>query len=458
MAIASRRFSAEPIEDLPIEDDALEPRESTFTSLMPLRRIDTLLKYVDGSPWVVNFYSQILNTNNPTNHFDGKLGDLSQSYVEIKDLVLMVDSALSASTVDDTTTTMSLSGSSILPLGIKANKGDLFIANVDTGEDAVFVITNVTRNTTRKDSVYVIDYSLYAYTNDSPEVIERLSKRINETYYFDNSLEAGNKNRLVNKIGAEAISILRSFVYSSQRYYFETFTQRSTVAFTIPGTNEIAPDHRLTRFVFGIVDASTFASRLTFQYSDSTLSQDRESILDCLKNRFLPLGDRIEKRFGFVRANSIGSRALMRTPGFIGADLFLMPVDPNTNNISGNKREEGNGPFTEIKTDRNDYKVEELFVPSKDLGEDVLLKLLPEVFEDHYYIVSKAFYDYLDSKEMFENLSFLELMIYKYLNNQQLSKEDLAMIVQNWQSWTPLQQFYFLPVLWLLIRVTIGEI
>ena len=63
MAIAKLRPTAgEPVSNTPVTPEA--PQKSIFTELVPSSKIDSLLKYVEGYPWTVNYRAQILNTNN----------------------------------------------------------------------------------------------------------------------------------------------------------------------------------------------------------------------------------------------------------------------------------------------------------------------------------------------------------------------------------------------------------
>src|SRR5574344_1374122 len=102
-----------------------KPNESTFTSLYPESKVGSLLKYVEGYPWTVHYYGQILNRSNTLNHVDPGITALSQPYYEINDAILQVSSPLSTS-YDQNTGVTTVNGSALVPFKMTPNVGDFF--------------------------------------------------------------------------------------------------------------------------------------------------------------------------------------------------------------------------------------------------------------------------------------------------------------------------------------------
>lgn len=460
MAIASRKVTAKTPVDVPVVEQIKEPRESTFTALVPENNVNRLLKYLDGYPWTVDYYGQILNTHSIGNHLDDSLGDLSQPYVKINKLIMYVDSDLSSSyNAKDNTT--SLVGSAVLPLDITPNVGDTFIANIDSGEDAIFTITRVDEPSYRKNRVYIIDYTMTGITNDHSDLVERLEKRVNEQYYFDSLVGSRRENHLVTGVQYDSGKRLQEFIFDSQGYYFNVFRQDTTGALSIPGHPMSVADNYLTTFITRTVNLRNDTHKNIYDYSDITNTKGRDNLLSALILRQRPITQRFDTQIVFINPMSIRNRSVYSSPWYLNVDYISYPKEVKKGFISNDKKTEDITGAEDIRTGVNyyDYPIPEIGVKGTvNLnGEGFsVIPLLPMLFEDDYYIVSKNFYDYFNDKTLAGKLSFVEVLIYKYVTGETLSREDLVKVIENWQDWSPLHQYYLLPVMWHLIRTTMG--
>ena len=173
-------------------------QKSNFNDLTPYTKVVSLLKYVEGYPWQIHYYGQILNENNTLTTFDPSSPNLTQPYYEVKNLILQVSSPLSSS-YDQETGITTISGSALTPYGLKPNVGDIFIANVDNSEDAIFTVVSVERKTHRKTTIYEISYNLLGYVSQEQSLITTLQEKVQETYYFNKGIKC---NLIMDSTGA----------------------------------------------------------------------------------------------------------------------------------------------------------------------------------------------------------------------------------------------------------------
>ena len=441
------------------------PEKSTMTALMNESKIKSLSKYVEGYPWTIEaWYGQILNTNTTIKHFDPSLDDLSQSYFEIKDMVLQVKSPLSYS-YNQEDAVSSLNGASIFPLGIIPNAGDLFLATLDDGELAIFVVYAVERLTHRKSSLYQIDYKLYAYTSQNEDFLPKLKARVNDSYYFNKDTNYFNRDVLIRPSVKRAMDGLRAFLKESTSYYNNTFIQRDMSSIGLPGTKYSIYDPLLYEF---ISKTTPLPAINVGNVRHGIVKHDlkRNSILDCLTTRTIPHPAVVETKYGFINSRAFLTNARINLAHMTKVDYILYPIDPNDKHITKDKRHEHTLSEVEFLTDDNygPYNEAEgyyeIFNPNVDTtthSEQVTaIKLLPELFEDDIYIVSPNFYDYVKDKTNIENISYLELIIYKFLDRKAIPREDIYMAVETYKDWSLLHQFYLLPVMWLIARDAIG--
>lgn len=462
MAIPSRKFTAAAPVDLPVVEQAQEPRESTFTSLVPEARIDRLLKYIDGFPWTVDYYGQILNTHSVGNHFDENLGDLSQSYVKIHKVIMYVDSSLVPNT-DPVNNTTTLTGTAVVPLGIMPNIGDSFIARVDTGEDAIFTVTSVSDSTYRKNNVWIIEYSMTTYTNSDPGKVEALNRRVNEEYYFDDLVKSRRENHLVTKVQYQEGINLQTFLNDSIGYYFNVFRQATTGSIVIPGHDLPIADTKIVSFINKTVDRRFLDFRGIFNYTEITNTRDRDNLLTALILRQRPITQRFDREMVFVDPVVVKSRAMYGSPFFLNVSYVIHPKYIQEGFITFDKKTFPQDSMIDARTDLNyynypDFKVTGTGTMNLDGSGKSEIRLLPNLFEEDSYIVTPAFYEYFNDKSLAGKLSYVEVLIYRYVTGETLSREDLSKVVSNWQDWSPLHQFYILPVMWQLIRTTMGII
>lgn len=428
------------------------PAKSIFTALVPESTVTSLLKHVEGYPWTVDFFGQILNTNNTVENFDPTTPDLTQPYYKVSKMILQVTSPLSSS-YDEGTGLTTIRGSGLMPFQITPNFGDVFIAQVDTGEDAIMHITSVQRKTHRKNTLYEVSYNLYAYTSLQPEFVEKLAKRVNDTYFFNPDTNFFNRDVLLKPSVKEAIDRLKLFLVQSQEYYFATFAQKKTGSILIPGIDYTLFDPLLLNFISKIVDYSTLVETPFYRFSYFDKYIDQPSIFDALMSRSTASIPVINKTFNFTSSINTNNKARFGSVYHAGINYILYPTDPNKkadiNEISYFDTPEF---ISSIKTAKN-YSTDTPVVIKTTNNDQLFDKdILHDLFNKDYYVVSENFYKFLNDSTAYADISFIELLISRFLKKEAIAKEDLAVAVEKYTSWSLLHQLYLLPVMWLIIK------
>lgn len=436
----------------PVEIQA--PAKSIFTALVPESKIASLLKYVEGYPWTVNFYGQILNTNNTVENFDPTAPNLTQPYYKVSKMILQVDSPLTSS-YDQGTGLTTIQGSALTPYRITPNFGDVFIAQVDNGEDAVFHITSVSRKTHRKDTLYEVSYVLYCYTSEQPDFVEKLNQRVNDTYFFNPDTNFFNRDVLIKPSVQEAIDRLKFFLHESQQYYFATFAQRRTGSIMIPGIDKTLYDPLLVNFIAKIVDYNTLVDTPFYRFTYFDKYIDQQSIFDMLMAKSAGMKNVVNKTYNFLSSDLTDNKARFGSVYHAGVDYILYPTNPNTNaDIKENSFFATASYLSSMKTAKN-YNTDTPVVIKTTNNNQVYDKdVLHDLFTNDYYVVSEYFYQFLNDNTGYEEISFIELLIARFLKNEAIAKEDLALAVEKYTSWSMLHQLYLLPVMWLMIKGT----
>lgn len=437
-----------------LPDAIQEPSKSIFTVLMPESRITALLKYTEGYPWTVNFYGQILNTNNTLENFDPTTPNLTQPYYEVNGMIIQVSSPLS-SNYDQTSGVTFITGSAIAPYNLKPNVGDIFIAPVDSGEDAVFMINSVSRKTFRKDSLYEINYNLLYYTSEEEVFISNLKSRIQQTYFFNKDTNFFNRDILIKPSVKEAMDRLNVLVRQSKEYYFSTFAQKEAGTIFIPGLPSRAYDPLLINFISKTVDYNDLVDIPFFRHNHGNNRYiEQKSIFDLLFYRNINLVNSINTQYRFIPSNTIPNRARLGTIFHTGTDYVCYPVNPFENtNIDKITLTHSDSSFMESVKSSKNYNLVNSNVTATNNVELFTKPILHELFVNDYYVVSENFYNYVNDNNMFDSVSFIEVLIYKHITGKAISKEDLVIAMEKYNEWSLLHKLYLLPLLWFLVKV-----
>lgn len=455
MGIVQLNPDSVPLAETTLPVTITAPNNSIFTALVPETRVISLLKYVEGYPWTIEYYGQILNANNTLENFDPSIPNLAQPYYRIFDLILQVSSPLTSS-YDQNTAITSISGTAITPYNLRPNVGDVFIAKVDNGEDAIFHITNVDRKTFRKDTLYEISYNLYAYTSSNPSFKVSLEQRVNDSYFFNKDTDFFNRDSLIKPSVKEAINRLKLFLDESQQYYLSTFPQKETGSILIPGMAHTLYDPLLLEFISKIVDYNRLVDVPFFRYTYFMRHSNQKSIYDAIINRSPALLKTMNKTYNFLASHLTSNRARFGTAFHAGVDYILSPTNPNTNiDVQSPSFFFSPQYINTVKTNRNYNNNTPILIETTNNNSIFQTRVLHELFDEDHYVVSKNFYDYIDNVSTYENISYIELLIYKFINKEAIAKEDLAVAVQEYPSWSLLHQLYLLPVMWLIVSTSV---
>lgn len=457
--IVNRKLTHTDVKHTQVVEEITAPRESTLTALTPDVEAGYLIKYISGFPWTVRYFGQIVNDNTPLNHIDVKEGSLAKSYIDINNLTIMVQDTITHS-YDVEQGVSTLSGSSVAPYGVRPYAGDVFIANVDHGEDVVFVVSNVERLSLRKDSLYLFSYNSLAWVNDNKEFLDKIVTSINETVYYDNGPDSRSGNLFLNSEEKYNKDYLKDFIYDSQNYYFTMFKQRSTASLIIPGQEYNIFDKIMNDFLSKTINRSVYDTFYTHDYSNYQQAYFTETILDAIINKVLPIsGKRYTRKVLFNSVKAYFNRASMMSPGFSGMEYISMPDTNRDRFTKDRERAITESDAIDIRTDKNyDDASSYMTVMVDPNGSKSVKRNLPTLLDDDYYIVTKAFYTYITSKTGIEELSTFELMLYRYLNGDEIAIKDIVNLINGWQDWSYLHQYYVLPVIWVIIKNVLGVI
>lgn len=452
MALVRLQPSSDAVNNTTTLPQALTaPNSSTFTSLYPESKVDSLLKYVEGYPWTVHYYGQIVNVGDTLEHIDPGTPSFNQPYYEVLDAILQVSSPLTSS-YDETTSLTTVTGTALVPFKITPNVADLFIAQVDSGEDAYFIVNSVYRKTHRKETLYEINYSLYQYTSSNPALGVQLKERVQDSYHFNQDSQYYNRDNLIAPQEHQSRLTLRALVNQSQSYYFERFVKKASGTLLVPGTEHRCYDPYLLQFISKTVGHDSIGAEGLYQHTQFERYAKQPVFWDLLTSRDAARLFSLNRKVGFASSASMRNHGRVGTVFHAGIDFMASAIEPQiASNITDYPDRQPEIWHRAFLNDNNSFVYAQQ-VRTVNNQTDLDKRLLHPLFAQDSYVVSEHFYRYLVDRSDFADISYVEWTLARFIRRDAMDKQDVVRALESYGQWSVVHQFYLLPALWLVAK------
>ncbi len=429
----------------------------------------SVITHIEGSAWTIDeYFSQYLNKDNAVAAHSVSREAQYQQYARILRLEIVVQNANSTSQ-DTQSGEMSTTGTAVTYPGIIPNDGDTFVTAGWDGRRLIYNVKNVQRLSIMKDTCYSFDYEVIGY--DDPVRYGDLLKKTINTYVFVRDFVYTNQQSFLVEAEYEFFLKAEQFVMDSQERYLKDFTHRLYQTFLIPDQEMSTYDPYVTSAVLKLIDSNLRIekSRIRAMNCDTGFPYDIATVWDGLL--YLNGNERSgwATQLGIIEATDFnhgpqymsirwsGIEAVYHALGngdFAGtlpADFYLL--DFGNGEIP---RQSQLKPLTQkIPTG---VTIGKLSLAGLDLPVDNPLPeappqppLIHHVSDDSYYVFTRAFY------ERSQDQSVLEVEANKALTGTKQNKIALSELLTDSAHWSYLDRFYYLPVLWVLIRKSLSE-
>lgn len=414
--------------------------------------VASLLPYVEGAPWTVQYYGQIVGKHSDLRDFDPSQSELYQQYRLIKDLELRVSSPLTNAFISETSI-MKVNGGGYLPTCVTPNVGDVFVAIVDGGDAAMFRVTNIERKSFNRTSVHYIEYEVTTLVHQHPERLDAINAKVQQTYYFHKDRLVDGLEPLVTTEDNESILKSRSFYRDLVRWYFRTFYNQRYSTLVLPYQDVSYYDPFLVRFLMKIVNSDDAPE---IRYINNLPTQKLEvfkqpTIWDALINQSMPDLEMSNKRMGFISTNVFFRDPNVEYARYQLMSFILAPLDTDDSLRVRVDPEYVEATIETLRQTTGHHGIEDLTYNAYTL-ENAVVDILPPLFENQYYVFSQRFYEDSVGKAL------LETMTLQYLNKETLDLNKIVKISERWSRWSRMEQFYYSPVLMALIKGTLGGV
>lgn len=405
--------------------------------------------YVDGKPWTIEtYFRQLVASDNDLREIDPDQSVAYQQYEAINNLMLRVETDLSTG-YNNTNHITSVTGSAMISY-LNPNSLDYFVAEAGIREKGIFKITNIERRTFNVNSVYRIEYELVGYVSQRPEIYEALKARVvRELFYSHERLSEGLPPILTSKVHHQTVDLSKSYLEMAQ-YHSERFFNYTNLALVIPGQDLAFYDPWLVDFITRTVSyehGRNYADMKKFAIDqDRYLSQP--NIFSILTEGGLNKFSYMHKKIKLVARNRFNTTPFLKGPLFWDIDCYVYPLDGNTQTNTG--RDPLPVSTSDAVLKLSSPSMESLpMIPNNTSNLPSGGVIIKSAFVDGYYVFSSDFYN--DGT----NLSSLEILVRDYLKGESIDIDRLGEIVSKFYTWPVLEQFYYGPVIMMLIKVAV---
>lgn len=411
----------------------------------------SLVSYVEGSAWTVNYYSQVLAKDSAVYGQDVGKDAVYQQYKLIKLMELKVSTPLSWSQ-DKASKGITATGGAMVHSYLIPNEGDMFCADVGDGREGVFEIHLSEKKSLLSGSVYYIEYTLLYFSDDKETVRADLDKKVVQTVHYVKDFLLHGQNPMVVDSDYNALEELRYKYEEIVKNYFRWFFSKEFNTILVPGQDGTVYDHYVTKTMASILDTREDPHlrymRVLNVDDDNTLKQPQ--LWTALVNRDaldVEVGNRI---MGLCHTNMFTRNPMTEGIRYTGIRWIVYPKQHPDNADTFNNR------LDKVIGDTNLIPVPTASGSLLDLIYDKVLefngqnvKVINGVLADDHYVFSQAFYDEINGQ------SLLEVLTRNYLQKEAIDPKVLLGLVNHYPGWGGLEKFYYLPIILILIKSVI---
>ena len=428
-----------------VEDITVDAKFTPLTSL---------ITFVSGYAWTVDYHSQIITKDSSLVGHDPGLPGQFQQYKVIRNLDLKANNPISWNQ-DNVSKQITATGNSTMHSMVIPNSGDMFVAEVGDGRRAVFQVYNSRKMSLLQQSVYSFDYSLIFFVDNEPNRFEDLnSKIVQELHYIRDFVRFG-QNPLVTTDEFNTIAKLGDLYEEMINYYCSRFFNQQFKTFTVPGQITPMYDPFLTNFISKTTTSLRHPNLrdLIVLNADDDYQLKKPSVFDAIYEQSKISMDLAFRHAGVVSAKSFYYNPIAAGIRFSGIDQVVYPLgtDPaqerNVNSIDYKApwfmkfaRTKTHGGGFDVGTPVDTVEIEGLSVP--------VIKPFQSEDPDYmdYYVFSEEFYKGIGGQ------SLLEVCVHNFISDRQNTPGDLYKIVKNFHHWGDLEAFYYIPITLVLIN------
>lgn len=431
----------------------------------------SLLAYVEGASWQVNYYSQILGKDDEVSDLQLNQQAAYQQYRLVKNLELKVTGELSESQ-DQQSKTWEVTGNATVYAGVIPNVGDVFIADIGDGQEGIFTVLTSEKMSRLHDAVYTITYKLRAEV-DSTYRRDLEQKTVVEQVFVKSNLQHNHAATLVTS-EFEQLAKIEAGYKQLIAHYFGDFFNIEHQTLLVPDQTHKLYDPFLTSGILSTIEQSE--NPLIYRIKVLNVERDpafkEVDLWQCLAQNNVDLLTMAFYRAGVAPRGRFNEHPQFNGFYYSGIDSIVYPIDKanlklvdsthtdrayyTSTIVGGCEYVDPLVPGRVVGGGRRTDNITKLLQSHQDLkgfepGPGKESVLIHPVTIDDFYVLSEAFYYNTGGQ------SVLEQVTRNTLEGKVVDKADLLRLVEAAKTWPNLERFYYIPLILILIKYAMAD-
>jgi hypothetical protein len=376
---------------------------------------------------------------------------------------LRVTSALAASE-DQTGRSFEVIGTSTVYPTHKPNMGDMFIADIGDGRSGLFAVTRVERKTYMRDSFSEITYQLVNYVDSKPEILSDLNRKSVKRAVFHKEFLQFGQNPILLEGEFDDLNKLQKIYNDLVNFYFKDFFSIEYQTLIIPNQSRPAYDPFLTAAVVDWIssDEAPTITRIRQPVVTANRNTDNYTLWTALARMNDSYLSAAVQQCRLLDTSAFRGMPEVSSIFYTGIGLVACPKDARTDVDASYDYTGGTFASSGSMLATTGLRWKELirYLPSTNLdgffkqtAEESQITALPDIVPvtiDEYYVLSEKFYLFEPDKGM---ASKLEVLTKQALKQEPIDKVTLLALAQHAMKWPNLERFYYMPILFALMKV-----
>jgi hypothetical protein len=424
----------------------------------------SLLTHIAGSSLTVDYYSQIVQSDEDLSPYQPTLMPPYQQYLLCRGMEIKLQGDLSQ-TPDAESTEWSVTGAAIIYPFLKPNIGDGFIMDIGDGRAGFMTIIAVTRKTILQQACFEVNFELSFFV-DQPFMVAITRKVVKETTYVKDFLTYGQNPVLVDD-DLSHVTRIQNYEKTLLNRFLTEFFSREYRTLMVPGQTSSTYDPFVVATILTMFEreAHPIIPRIRQLNVDGLRVVDEFQIWNAMLRLDNTLGQVMAQKAYLVARTAFSSYPTMDGIFYSGVQRIVVP-NVAMNNVDqdyGNQQALTGVDYHDLGD--FDWDLASVFinnapggfvVPGDDpLAPSYVIGEVPYIHPtvlDEYYVFSRLFYENANGQ------SKLEILVRQMLAGETFSRVDLFALCDDVQRWGRLDRFYYVPVLIILLKVALRKI
>lgn len=407
--------------------------------------VSGIITHIDGLDWTVDYYSQFLGLDEETENYAPDQHQPYQQYHLIRGYVLKLQGGLNTSN-DPDTNALNITGDAVTTPGFKPNVGDAFIADIGDGRMAIFTVMEVEKKTFYKQTVYSFSFKMQEFINTQAQINALNSFVVKESRYILDFSNYGQNPILAEGEITNYNDALSAYEDLSS-YWFSAFYDHETNTMVVPDQPCKIYDPYIVRTMLDMVDSSKneYSRTMRVPNVDDHNVLHQPTIWEALVQVKPHLLYRAFRAYGLLSRDRFHAHPAYGSVRYSNIDHVLVPISLQSVAAIGYNYYDPQVP-TLYQTMAVGFLTPSCVPtpPTSTTEEDGLD--IPKLGDNQVYMFGTEFFNGTVPPTKFE------AMVQDYINQEAVDLERTLKYVQMCFQWGRVEQFYYIPILLMLLN------